>query len=240
MDATIIVAIIAGTATIIAAVIAGIFSLRKSKNDSSDKPSQSIQAGGNIITANGSSIQTVNITTTNNPQEPKPSHLLLDTIREILNVLNVASKENQTILAPLFLDSPKIEKIRQEFMTLYNVQGQRANFSKWGAILKNYSTTNNELSSKLCSLRILLGRINEKFYQDDVNHLLPRHGPVEWVYYTKVGLISAFRDQSLTVEQLRILAESYLCDLREKVDIIGRIIGEIEVIENNSNFGKHQ
>ncbi|MEW6222927.1 MAG: hypothetical protein AB1476_06495 [Candidatus Hadarchaeota archaeon] len=84
MDSTIIVAIITGVATVIAAIISGIYAFRKTKGDKTEKPSQQIQVGENIITANGQSAQTINFYSAES-QEKKPSE---PAIAETKNVIS--------------------------------------------------------------------------------------------------------------------------------------------------------
>jgi len=88
MDSTIIAAIISGITAIVVAIIGGIFALRKTKSNTTDKPSQKTQVGENVITAKGQSTQTVNFYN-KDLQEKKPSETALIQSRDLETEIDI-------------------------------------------------------------------------------------------------------------------------------------------------------
>lgn len=163
--------------------------------------------------------------------EANPDRLpgqILDTVEEILGRINEFAVENQEALRPLYRDPPDLNQVRRKLLDLWQVQRGRGLFGKWQAFLQ--ASLNNmgnpQVRVAIHELLEVLGGLHVAFYsnKDPISKMLDR-------YPRKKGLlVYALDRKGIEAKEFRTKADEYLEFLRESVQKIGHIAGDLKVL----------
>ena len=154
---------------------------------------------------------------------------LISIAEEILDVANSSLVENENVLIPLFQDNSTKDKVYAEMVGLYHRQRNRGDFGRWESFLTETLETETELDIRSIISALLedVNRLYDAFYRESPYSSVK---PSKNMTLDKLSLATALKGEGYILRDREVvqIARWYLDSLRETVEHIGRLVGELK------------
>ncbi len=153
---------------------------------------------------------------------------LLDIVIQIKKYANIILIENEKTLSPLFHDKPNRKKIKNSLHELFIEQKGRANFGEWEGYLTNAHKIIKYRPVKrlIAELITLLGQLHNSLYSYSDSSRAGESNFNTMKHY----MMASIENESVSITNLRLSADSYLEFIRGKIEKIGVIAGKLKAL----------